>query len=125
MAEKKVVLAIDDDIIQLTQFKLMLGQKYDLREVKSASNALHFLNTQKADLILLDIEMPNISGFEFLRDIRKIPSHIKVPIIIVSSNTTEEYFEKARKSSADDVLSKPVKSDMLIHAIEKALASKG
>ena len=68
--------------------------------------------------------MPNIDGFEFLNDIRNIPSYIAVPIIIVSGNAGEDFFNKARNSSASDVLSKPVDTDVLVEAIEKALAAK-
>ena len=121
MENKTIVLAIDDNLQQLKEFKLFLVPKYDLRTVKSASEAISFLNNNKSDVILLDIEMPNISGFEFLKDIKKIPSYFDVPIIIVSGNTGEEFFKKARDSSAVDVLSKPVVSEKLIKAIEKAL----
>jgi CheY-like chemotaxis protein len=122
MADKKTVLAIDDNVQQLKEFKCFLVPKYDLRVVKSASEALGFLNKSKSDIILLDIEMPNISGFEFLHDIRKIPSYMDVPIIIVSGNTGEDFMKKARNSSAADVLTKPVQSSILVEAIEKALA---
>jgi PleD family two-component response regulator len=118
---KKKVLAIDDDAQQLREFKLILVPKYDLRVVKSASEALSFLNANKIDVILLDIGMPNISGFEFLGDIRKIPSYMGVPIIIVSGNTGSDFYEQAKKSSASAVLAKPVKQDQLVNAIEKAL----
>ena len=122
MENKKIVLAIDDNAVDLRLFNEMLVPKYDLRAVKAASEALNFLNVNKVDIILLDIEMPNISGFEFLADIRKIPSYINAPVIIVSGNTEREFFDKARNSSAADVLTKPVSPDMLVKSIEKALA---
>jgi CheY-like chemotaxis protein len=122
MEEKKRVLAIDDNVQQLTEFKTILVPKYDLRVVKSAAEAINFLNHNKSDVILLDIEMPNISGFQFLDDIRKIPSYMSVPIIIVSGNTGQDFLEKARKSSAADVLTKPVKPDELINTIERNVA---
>ena len=123
MADKKIVLAIDDNPVQLKLFKEMLVPKYDLRVVKAASEALHFLNVNNVDLILLDIEMPNVSGFEFLYDIRKIPSYMNVPVIIVSGNSGQDFLKEARKSSAADVLTKPVVSDTLIKTIEKTLAA--
>jgi len=123
MPDKKIVLAIDDNIQQLSEFKSILIPKYDLRVVKSASEAIGFLNKNKSDIILLDIEMPNISGFEFLDDIRKIPSYIAVPIIIVSGHSEKEFLTKARNSSAADVLTKPVQPQALINAIEEALAA--
>ena len=123
MEEKKVILAIDDDLTQLDIFQKILLPKYDVRVVKSASSAMSYLNSSEADLILLDINMPNISGFDFLYDIRKIPSYMKVPIIIVSGNTGQEFFKEARKSSAFDVLTKPVIPENIIEVIEKALTA--
>ncbi|MDR0447877.1 MAG: response regulator [Treponema sp.] len=121
MTNKKVILAIDDNIQQLKLFQGILVPKYDLRIVKSASDAMNFIHTNTADLILLDIEMPNISGFEFLNDIKKVPSYMDVPVIIVSGNTGEAFLSKARNSSAVDVLTKPVLPDQLIETIEKHL----
>jgi CheY-like chemotaxis protein len=122
MQNKKVILAIDDNVVQLRLFNEMLVPRYDLRVVKSASEALNFLNENKVDLILLDIEMPNVDGKEFLNDIRKIPSYMAEPIIIVSGNTGEEFLNWARNSSAADVLTKPVTAEMLVKTIEKTLA---
>jgi len=123
MDDKKVVMAIDDNVQQLREFQVFLGAKYDLRVVKSASEAIAFLNKSESDLILLDIEMPNISGFQFLEDIRRIPSYFKVPIIIVSGNSGEEFFAKVKNSSAAGVLTKPVTQEQLIATIEKVLAA--
>ena len=121
MEERSIILAIDDNVQQLKEFSLFLSPRFDLRAVKSASEALSFLNKNLVNLVLLDIEMPNVNGFEFLKDIRKIPSYMTVPIIIISSSTGEEYFERAKNSSASAVLSKPVNRDKLIQVIEKNL----
>jgi len=123
MTDKKIILAIDDSVQQLSEFKSMLSEKYDLRLVKSASEAIRYLNNETADLILLDIEMPNISGFTFLDDIKIIPVYSNVPIIIVSGNSGAEFSEKADKSKASASLTKPVKQDILISTIEKYLES--
>ena len=121
---KAVVLAIDDNVQQLSEFKSMLVPKYDLRVVKAASEAVSFIIKTNADIILLDIEMPNVNGFEFLNDVRKIPSYISTPIIIVSGNSGTDFLIKARNTSAVDVLIKPVRPDLLIAAIDKALANR-
>ncbi len=123
MADKKIVLAVDDNLQQLSEYKNILIPKYDLRIVKSAAEAMAFLYRNFSDIILLDIEMPNVSGFEFLEDIRKIPSYLEIPIIIVSGNNSSEFFAKAKKSSAADVLIKPIKPETLIQTIEKALGT--
>ena len=119
MENKRIVLAIDDNVQQLKEFQLILTPRYDLRAIKSASDAINFLNKNTVDTILLDIEMPEMSGFEFLEVIRKIPRYINVPIIIISGNSGQDFFDQARKSSAADVLTKPIKPETLIEAIEK------
>jgi CheY-like chemotaxis protein len=68
--------------------------------------------------------MPNISGFEFLDDIKRIPSYVNVPIVIVSGNSGQEFFEKAKNSNAAGVLTKPVQPETLIDIIEKNLVPK-
>jgi CheY-like chemotaxis protein len=123
MSEKTIVLAIDDNLQQLSEFKSILVPGYDLRVVKSAPEAFAFLNRNSSDVILLDIEMPNVSGFEFLEDIRKIPSYAKTPVIIISGNSGQEFLEKAKNTTAAAVLTKPVKPDILINTIEKAIAT--
>ena len=121
MEDKKIILAIDDNPVDLNTLRGVLTPKFILRAAKSASEALAFLNTSKADLILLDIEMPNITGFQFLKDIRKVPSYMDVPIIIVSSKTGQAFFAEARKSSAYDIISKPITPEKLLEAMGKAL----
>ena len=123
MAEKTIVLAIDDNLQQLSEFKSMLIPDYDLRVVKSASEAMAYLYKNSSDVILLDIEMPNISGFDFLGDIRKIPSYLYTPIIIVSGSSGQDFMTKARNSTACDVLVKPVGPDTLKAAISKAISN--
>jgi len=122
--DKKIVLAIDDDTIQLAVFKGILAQKYDLRTAASASEAMHYVHNYTADVILLDIKMPNISGFEFLNDIHRIPSYMHVPIIIVSGNEGKEFYTQAKESTAYAVMSKPVVPEDLIETIEKATSDK-
>jgi len=124
MTDRTIVLAIDDNLQMLKEFEHFLVPRYDLRVVKSASDAIAFLNKQKCDVILLDIDMPNIDGFQFLHDIRRIPSYFDAPIIIVSGNKGEEFFNKARNSSANGFLPKPVSQDQLIGAIQRSLGKK-
>ena len=121
--EKKKIIAIDDSVAQLTTYQGILSSQYTFRAAKSASDAMSFLNSNQVDLVLLDIEMPNISGFEFLKDIRRIPSYMQVPIIIISSKSGEEFDNQVKNSTATAVLSKPVVPEKLVAAIEKYLAS--
>jgi CheY-like chemotaxis protein len=75
------------------------------------------------DLILLDIEMPDVSGFEFLHTIRKIPRYMTKPIVIVTGHSDSDILAHAENSSASGVLIKPVESGQLHGAVEKALCT--
>ena len=117
--EKKRILAIDDSTAQLTTYQGILSSQYTFRAAKSASDAISFLNSNQVDMVLLDIEMPNVSGFEFLKDIRRIPSYMQVPIIIISSKSGEEFDNQVKNSTAADVLAKPIVPEKLVAIIEK------
>jgi len=121
--EQKAILAIDDNATQLKIFEKFLSSRYELALVKSASEAIGLMQTRDFDLILLDIEMPDVSGFEFLHEIRKIPNYMFKPVIIVTSHSEPDFLAHAKHSSASGVLVKPVKSNRLYQAIESAISS--
>ena len=117
---RKNILAIDDSKTQLKIFENFLSPRYDVTLAESAVEAMKFMDAAIFDLILLDIEMPDVSGFEFLHEIRKKPRYMTKPVIIVSGHTDPDFLASAKSSSASDVLSKPVDSKQLFEAIEKA-----
>ena len=116
------ILAIDDNATQLKIFEKLLNDKYELSLVKSAPEALKLLKIKTFNLILLDIEMPDVSGFEFLHEIRKIPQYMTTPVVIITSHSESEILEHAKNSSASGVLTKPVKSEQLFKAIDLAIS---
>ena len=118
---QKSILAIDDNATQLKIFEKILSSRYELALVKTASEALALLKTRDFDVILLDVEMPNISGFEFLHEIRKIPQYMGKPVIIITNHTEKELIGHAEKSSAFGVLIKPVDPEKMIEIVEKAI----
>ena len=126
MTDKKTSLAVDDNVTELAMFNTALRDHYDFKGAKSAVEALEIMNTPAAgtiDMILLDIEMPNISGFEFLHDIRKNPRHMKTPVIIVSCHSEPDFLEHAKNSSASEVLTKPVDPAVLLETIARVFSS--
>lgn len=125
MAQKETILAIYDNLQHINNFRSFLVPKYNLRIAKSSLEAISSLNGNTPDIILLDIEMQNISAFEFIKNIQKIPFYCEIPIIIAGCSASLEFFEKAEKSSVYDVLTKPIKPECLIQTIEKALAKTG
>jgi putative two-component system response regulator len=120
-AEKKVVLAVDDSPVHLSVLANFLKNKFTLMAFKTAGEALNHMDAAVIDIILLDIEMPGLSGFEFLRTVRKKPKYWNVPVIIVSGHTEDDVVNHAMKAGADDFVGKPVNQEELLQKIETLL----
>ena len=121
MEEKPKILAIDDDPMILMLMADMLSPAYNLQLAKSATDAEQLIAQNKPDIILLDIQMPGISGFQFLQNLKKNPSYNKIPVIIVSGHIEIEFVILAEQNGASSVVAKPVKKDELLKKIKRAL----
>ena len=115
--KKKIVLAIDDNIVMLKVISDLLTPDYDVLTCISAANAIAVMNRLTPSLILLDIEMPDISGFEFLHTIRKNPKFMKIPVIVITSHDETGVHEHAKKHGASSVVMKPVDPEELYQKI--------
>jgi len=119
MDEKKTILAIDDDPMVLRILTALLTPNYELRISKSAADATALMNQKLPDLILLDIEMPHISGFEFLHTIKKDPKFMNIPVVIVTGHCETEFIIHAENSGASGVVAKPIKQEELMDKINR------
>ncbi len=118
-ATKMTILAVDDMPDTLNTLKAMLKHHYNIYPVTTGAMALKFLNKQKVNLILLDIEMPDINGYDLLKEIRKIPHQKDTPIVFLTSNATSEYVVKARILGAVDFIVKPTDREKLLEKVGK------
>jgi len=108
--DKKIkILLIDDDEIHLTTAELFLKDEYEIHKVQSGKEALEYINNNKfiPNLILLDVVMPNMNGWDVFKKIREIGSLKNVPIAFVTSLADEEEKKKAYKMGIADYIMKP------------------
>jgi putative two-component system response regulator len=128
MTNKKI-LAVDDVALNLRTLKAALDKIFEVRIAKSGELALSILNAETVDLILLDIEMPEMSGFEFMEalkaklsagDIEKIP-----PVIFVTAHATPELLTQAKSAGAVGYVIKPFEPQVLIAKVDEALQQSG
>ena len=103
------VLAVDDDPVcnRLVVAALRHAQ-LQARSVEQAQHVLPMLKETKYDLILLDIEMPGISGFELCRLIRRLPGYEKTPVVYVTSHDDFASRQSSIASGGDDLIAKPI-----------------
>jgi hemerythrin len=118
--EKRVVLAVDDAKTQLAILKQVLDQ-YDVYTCASPVYALDILKNMDVDIVLLDLAMEEMSGLEFLRQLKKNRRTASIPVIIVSGNSTETYLTASIRMGAQDFVTKPVNPGILRKKIERLL----
>jgi CheY-like chemotaxis protein len=116
--EKKTILAVDDTPFFLTTLKKILQDtEYKLICVTSGSDALKFLEKHHPDLLLLDIEMPEMNGYELAAKIRE--SGEKARIVFLTGNAKRENVVKAVEAGAADFIVKPVNKNGVLAKINK------
>jgi signal transduction histidine kinase len=102
------VLIVDDDLTARETLVAMLeGEQYDLQVAKDGAQALQMLEEIQPDLILLDVMMPGMDGYEVCRRIRSTPELAEAPIILLTALDDRASLLRGIEAGADDFLSKP------------------
>lgn len=121
MSDKKKIVAVDDSGIILKMLTKVLGENYDLHAFSGGLRALQFLEDRTPDLIILDIDMPEINGYEMLKVIKE-REHLKaVPVIFLTSNGDKNHVVKAVAGGARDYVVKPIEEEVLLEKVHMAL----
>jgi two-component system nitrogen regulation response regulator NtrX len=120
---KKNILVIDDSIATLTTIRSIIEKSYEVSLAKDAEIAKTILDTATVDLILLDMEMPDFSGMEFLTMLNNSALWYHIPVIIVSSHGTADVIINSRKNGAIDFVVKPIHPRVLIDKIHSVFKS--
>ncbi len=103
----KHILVVDDDSMNCILAKRALGQNYQVTTVSSGAEALAFLEKESPDLILMDIEMPEMSGKEAVCKIKEHESWAKIPVIFLTADSDPSTEVECLKLGADDFITKP------------------
>ena len=123
MPEK--ILIVDDDVDTLRLVGLMLQrQGYQIVAANNGNQALVMAKTEKPDLILLDIMMPDLDGYEVTRQLRESPDTSSIPIIMFTAKSQLEDRVTGFEVGADDYLTKPTQPRELFVHVQDILARK-
>ncbi|MBF0264479.1 MAG: response regulator [Gammaproteobacteria bacterium] len=119
---KPTIFLIDDDPIILRSLSLILKNNYQLRLANSGVNAINALNKEPfPDLILLDIEMPNMDGYQVLEQIKSKDVLSAIPVILVTARDTKEDKHRGLALGAVEYIYKPIEPSTLIFSIDTHL----
>lgn len=112
------VLVVDDDQVCRTLHRAILAEKFDVLTASSGDDALAACREHVPDLVLLDVEMPGLNGFETCRQLREWTT---VPIIFVTAHRSLEKHLMAYDAGGDDIITKPIDKDILTRKIILAI----
>jgi CheY-like chemotaxis protein len=117
------ILVIDDSTTNIVLLEAILAEKgYIIETALNAKEAFLRIEKQVPDLILLDLLMPKVSGFDFLEQLRSDVRTSKTPVIVISAITTDdENTRKINDLQTVDFLRKPIDIQYLINRVEEIL----
>ncbi len=118
---KKRILIVDDEpqIGKIFGLKLQLSG-YDVVSTTSGAEAIELVRNDKFDIMLLDILMPDVTGFDVLDQVRQFS---QIPIIVFTAR--HDIFAHAKRFGANDYISKPLNPDLLVEKIKGVLGEMG
>ncbi len=119
----KILIADDSVFIRQSIRQMLSWAQYTLLEARDGMVALEQLLEHLPDVLLLDIEMPNLNGYDLLRAIRSYPQLAYVKTIVLTSRSSEKHMGYAKELGAQLYMTKPVTSEVLLPAIKNLLAS--
>ena len=114
----KKILLIDDSPFFRGQLKLSLGNEYEVIEAGTGAEGLDMVKSEKPDLALLDIVLPDYSGFDICRILRESESNNLMPIIMITSQDAQEDVLVGLELGADDYVKKPFNERELLSRIK-------
>jgi CheY-like chemotaxis protein len=120
--DKPVVLVVDDNPTNLTLMADLLAQTYTVLVAHSGARALHIASHQPVNLVLLDVMMPVMDGYEVCRQLRRWPSLDDCPILFLTAKTQLEDTELGLRLGAQDYISKPIVPPLVLARLHTHLA---
>ncbi len=118
------VLIVEDNPDSMITIKAILGNKYALLEAEDGEKGLNKIVNEKPDLVLLDISLPEMDGFEVLKNVKKSEELKDIPLIAVTARAMIEEKKVILAAGFDDYVSKPIDNKKLLKAIEKWLGKE-
>ena len=118
--EKGTILYVEDNVDNRNLIRRVLNSEgYAMIEAVKAEQAIEKLETEQVDLILMDINMPDMDGYTLTAKIKEIEKFSKIPIIAVTANVMRGDREKSLQAGCDGYIQKPIDIDTLAQQVER------
>lgn len=122
MKQQKTILFLEDEEELRTAAGTMLrDQGYRVLTVDSGEAAMEMVRSKAPDLILADIKLPGIDGFDFYREVRKVPGCEQTPFVFLTAFNNLAAAQSAKKAGASEYITKPFEYEYLVARIRELL----
>ncbi|MDX2481669.1 MAG: response regulator [Desulfuromusa sp.] len=122
--QKKILIVEDEESLLKLESILLTTKGYLVQGATTGLAALEAVTAEAPDLILLDIMLPGLDGFEVCGRLKKNPDTRHIPIILLTAKKSHEDMARGKEVGADQYITKPFKSAMVMEAIEQLLNRK-
>ena len=118
----KTILTVDDSASVRQVVKLTLSAAgYAVVQAVDGADGLDKARAARADLVVTDLNMPRMTGLELIRELRKVPSYLGVPIIFLTTESDAGIKQQAKAAGATGWITKPFQQDHLLGVVRKVL----
>jgi len=121
VAKNKILVVEDEESLLKLESILLTSKGYEVKGVSNGQAALDAIAEEHPDLVLLDIMLPEIDGFEVCRRIKSNEATRNIPVIMLTAKKTRDDMARGEKVGADWYITKPFKSAMVIETIQRFL----
>ncbi len=123
MTQLSTILYVEDNADnRLLVRRVLLAEGFEVLEADNAANAVEVVRRQIPDLILMDINMPDIDGYTLTARLKALPGLARIPIIALTANVMKGDRERTMEAGCDGYIQKPVDVDTLSEQINRFLA---
>lgn len=120
------IMAVDDQLVMRNLVKTVLeGDGHEVVLAEDGVEALELARTTVVDMVLSDINMPNMNGISLVSKLRRLPTYENTPIIMLTTESAEFKKDKAKRMGANGWLQKPFDPPRLLKAVRSTLAKAG
>lgn len=120
----KVLIVDDDENIRIAVDAVLTANGHQVAHAEDGEKALESVRKDPPDIIICDIEMPKLRGYEVLATLRQKPETEQIPLIFLTGKVEMEYLTKSVEMNVDDFLMKPFRSEDLLNAIDIQLKKR-
>lgn len=118
--DRKKILVVDDSETNLLLLRAVLEDAgYEVKLINDSYQAVKYVEEQQPDLVLLDLLMPGMDGFEFMIQLKEENTRLSLPIIVVTAYDSSDNTQKAIDLGATDVINKPIDISDFLSKVEQ------